>query len=106
MTSKQRPKQKEVGDQVLWLLKEGGSRQQEQQGGMWQVEAAAGDSRLRRALQCNREPDLILLRVLSSSEPQSDSGFKSSLWLLCSEDCRAGGGDMVGMMLALLLWEQ
>ena len=32
MTSKQRPKQKEVGDQVLWLLREGRSRQQEQQG--------------------------------------------------------------------------
>lgn len=70
------------------------------------MEAAAGDSRLRRALQCNREPGLILLRVLSSSEPQSDSGFKSSLWLPCREDCRAAGGDVVGMMLALLLWEQ
>lgn len=47
-------------------------------------------SRLRRALQRNREPGLILLRVLSSGEPQSDSGFKSSLWLLCRETAGQG----------------
>lgn len=40
-------------------------------------------------------------RVLSRGKPESDLGLKA-LWLLCRVDCRAGGGDVVGMMSALL----
>lgn len=45
-------------------------------------------------------------RALSRGKPESDLGFQSSLWLPYREGCRAGGGDAVGIMLALLPWGQ